>query len=148
MRAAGILIGALVLVLIGVSLAPACTVSTTPVAFGSYDPLLATATDTTGSISVFCAVKTTITVKIGASSNSGGFDPRQMANGPDRLNYNLFINAGRTTIWGDGSGGTSVNTATVPKNQTRNLTIYGRIPPLQGIPAGNFSETLVVTVTY
>jgi spore coat protein U-like protein len=128
----------------------ACTVSTTNVNFGNYDVFSATPRDSTGMISVFCNARTTITAAIGPSPNSGGFSPRQMklTTGTDLLNYNLYRNSTRTQIWGDGTGGTYTLSWTVSRNKTVSRTVYGRILPLQDVPAGNYNETLTVTITY
>ena len=118
----------------------ACTVSTSQVNFGNYDVLAGTALDSAGSITVQCSPKEDITITIGASPNSGGFEPRQMRHTslPDLLNYNLYTNAGRTQIWGDGSGSADVTNST--------FNVNGRIPPLQNVSDGVYTETLVVTV--
>lgn len=127
-----------------------CTVSTTPVAFGSYDPFLASPVNSTGSISVSCdeAPPPDITVQIGASPTSGAFIPRQMkqAAGTELLNYNLYVDAAMLTVWGDGSPGTATLTDKVRKNKPWVPTVWARIPPGQDLPAGLYSETLTVTI--
>ena len=35
------------------------------------------------------------------------FFPRQLASGGSLLDYNLFLDASRTQVWGDGAGGSS-----------------------------------------
>ena len=45
-----------------------------------------------------------ITISRGASAT---FNPRSMVVGADALNYNLYLDASRTSIWGDGTGGSS-----------------------------------------
>jgi spore coat protein U-like protein len=143
---------ALLCLLLGAEARAACTVSATGVAFGSYDVFVATPRDSTGTVTVRCdqAPPADVVVAIGPSGTSGGFIPRQMrsASSPDRLNYNLFTNAGRSTVWGDGAAGTST---VLLKNVTRNrpvvTTIYGRIPPGQDVSVGSYSDTLTVTIT-
>ncbi len=132
------------------NVAARCWVWTTSVDFGSYDVFSATPLDSTGAISVFCNRRTFVTGSIGASPNSGGFDPRQMklSTGPDLLNYNLFRDPARTQIWGDGTGGADTVSGTVPRFGTVNRNIYGRIPPGQDISAGHYTETITVTINY
>jgi spore coat protein U-like protein len=66
----------------------------------------------------------------------------------DRLNYNLFVNAGRSTVWGDGAPGTStVFLKNVKKNHPAVATIYGRVPPGQNVSVGSYSDSLTVTIT-
>lgn len=128
----------------------ACTVSTTQVNFGNYDVLFATPTDSTGTISVSCNPRARVTVTIGTSPNSGGFNPRQMKQiaGVDLLNYNLYRDPGRVEIWGDGTGGTFSQWKNVNRNKPRVFSVYGRIPPLQNVSAGPYTDILVVTITF
>ena len=130
----------------------ACTVSATGVNFGAYDVFVAAPLDSTGSVTVTCdqAPPEDVVIAIGPSGTSGGFIPRQMrsASSPDRLNYNLFTNAGRSSVWGDGAPGTStVFLKNVKKNRPVTTTIYGRIPPGQDVSAGSYSDSLTVTIT-
>ncbi len=125
----------------------ACTVSTNTVNFVNYDVLSATATDANGSIDVECSPKEDITITIGASPNSGGFNPRQMKHTSlaDLLNYNLYTDGARTKIWGDGTGGTVTLNRNNVGSRTFNM-VNGRIPPLQNVSGGIYTDLLVVTV--
>ena len=145
------LIGLLCLLLAGEAGA-ACSVSATGVNFGAYDVFVASPSDSTGTVTVTCdqAPPVDVVIAIGSSGTSGGFNPRQMrsASSPDRLNYNLFVNAGRSTVWGDGAAGTStVFLKNVVKNRPVLTTIYGRIPPGQDVSVGSYSDSLTVTIT-
>jgi len=130
-----------------------CTVSTTPVSFGNYNVFAATALDTTGTVALFCnnpekkPMPVTVTI---SSGGAGSFNPRQMqiAGGADRMNYYLFLDASRTMIWGDGTGGTSTFVTTIVKTAPLNTTIYGRIPARQNLRAGAYGDNLVVTVMW
>jgi spore coat protein U-like protein len=149
--AAGSLAVLLCLSLAGVAGA-ACTVSATGVNFGSYDVFVATPIDSTGTVTVTCdqAPPPDVVIAIGPSGTSGAFIPRQMrcASSSDRLNYNLFTNAGRSSVWGDGAAGTStVLLKNVTKNRPVVTTIYGRIPPGQDVSVGTYSDSLTVTIT-
>jgi len=129
-----------------------CTVSTAPVDFGSYNVLLSAATDTESSITVDCneTPPPDVTISIGPSTNSGGFDPRQMklSGGNEFINYNLYTDSGRTQIWGDGTGSTFTLTNKVFKKATWIATVYGRIPSGQNILPGSYNETLTVTIVW
>jgi spore coat protein U-like protein len=123
----------------------------TDVNFGSYDVLSTNNNDSTGSFRIDCsATWTMVTSSISASPNSGGFNPRQMklATGTDLLSYNLFTNSSRSTIWGDGTQGTSTVTVNVQKNHPWTGTIYGRIPPGQNVGIGSYGEVLVITINF
>jgi spore coat protein U-like protein len=137
---------------IGIPAHAACLVSATGMNFGAYDVFAAAPRDTTGTVTVACDPNppTDVTVSIGPSPASGGFNPRQMrrASGTDRMNYNLFTSASMTTVWGDGSAGTStVLLRKVNRNRPVTATIYGRIPPGQNVSVGAYSDSVTVTIT-
>lgn len=130
--------------------AATCNVSATGVNLGSYDVFSISPADSTGTITILCDATTNVLTAIGQSPNSGGFNPRKMRHSSlaDLLNYNLFTNVARTTIWGNGTGGTSTVTQKATKNKPLDLTVYGRIPQGQDISGGLYGETLTVTITW
>lgn len=130
-----------------------CSVSTVAMNFAAYDVIAALPTDSTGSIILSCdetpPAKTV--VSMGQSFSSGGFNPRQMNHSfaADFLTYNLYTDATYTIIWGDGIGGGSIVKKTVTKNQSPvTVLVYGRIPALQNVGAGLYSDTVTVTVDW
>jgi spore coat protein U-like protein len=122
-----------------------CTISTTSVAFGSYDVFSATPRDANGTVQIDCTPRENIQVTL-SSGSSSVFNPRTLRSGSNILNYNLFRNAARTQIWGDGSAGTSTSSANNVRNTT--LTVYGRVPAAQDAAVGNYADTIVATVIF
>ena len=88
-----------------------------------------------------------ITIDRGTANS---FRPRQMEFGRSRLDYNLYLDAAGTTIWGDGTGGTSVYmNQNPPQDANVDVTIYGRIPALQrSVRVGAYSDTLTVQIQF
>jgi len=129
-----------------------CNVTATSVNFGAYDVFVTAPDDSTGTITILCDKNTsTVRTSISASPNSGGFNPRKMrpATGTYLLNYNLFTNSARTTIWGDGTAGTSTMISNnVRKGTPVTLNVFGRIPAGQDVGVGSYSEILTVTIAY
>ena len=126
-----------------------CAVSTTTVAFGNIDVTLNTAVDGTGAISVTCTNGVAWTAKANAGTGGAGtsLTHRKMT-GPSKLSYDLFTDSARTTKWGDGvTSGTSTITGTGTGSGQAN-TIYGRVRAGSTARAGNYSDTVTVTVTY
>lgn len=124
----------------------ACTASTTPVAFGSVDPVARMPTDSAGTITVSCPTETTYTVAI--SSGNGAVNDRHMSSGANRLNYQLFTDASLAVIWGDGTAGTvTVNGTAGPSSQTSHQ-VYGRVPAQPFARMGAYADTLTITVTF
>ena len=126
----------------------ACTISTTPVSFGTYNVFSSTPLDSTGSVTFNCDNRANITITL----NNGGattFNPRRMLKGSEALNYNLYRDAAGTSIWGDGTGGTQVySDPRTPRNQNVTLTIYGRIPAGQDVSVGTYRNTVTATINF
>jgi spore coat protein U-like protein len=129
--------------------AQACTISATSVNFGSYNVFNGSPTDSTGTVTYRCngsAHNITVGLTQGASAS---FNQRQMQKGSESLTYNLFVDASRTNIWGDGTSGTSVYSISNPPNNTNvNLTVYGRVTAGQDVSAGSFSDTVTAVINF
>ena len=125
-----------------------CAVSTTAVAFGNVDVTLNANVDATGGISVTCTNGTAWTAKAGAGSGSGAtITDRKMTSGANLLNYALYTDSARTTVWGDGTTGSAITGTGTGSAQAS--TIYGRVPSGQTTkPIGSYADTVTVTVTY
>lgn len=125
-----------------------CLVSASALAFGNYDPVSASPTNATSSITVTCTTGTSFTVGLDAGSAAGAtVTTRQMSNAANRLSYSLFSDSARTTNWGNTAG---VNTpaAITATASPSVLTVYGQVAAQQNLPAGSYSDTVIVTVTY
>jgi spore coat protein U-like protein len=132
-----------------------CNASATAVNFGIYNPLSGTPNDATGTVTTSCQVliaglfvSWTVALSTGSSGTYAG---RQMDFGASSLTYNLYTNAARTSVWGDGSAGTTLlsdNVFLVVGSNTVNYTVYGRLFAGQDRAAGSYSDTITVTVTY
>jgi spore coat protein U-like protein len=127
-----------------------CNVSTTSINFGSYDVFSSAANTSTGSITLSCSSETDVKIAIGASSQSGSFSPRSMHHAvlADTLDYNIYIGATRTQVWGDGTHGTTTVNLKKVKNNTPPVIVYGKIEPLQNVSTGNYSDQVIVTIIY
>jgi spore coat protein U-like protein len=132
-----------------------CNVSATPVNFVTYNPLSGSPTDATGTITVSCQVLLvglSVSWSIALNSgSSGNYAARRMQSGTDSLSYNLYTSAAHTSVWGDGTGGTSLvssNPFLVVGSDTVDYTVYGRVPAGQDRAAGSYMDLITVTVTY
>lgn len=126
-----------------------CTVSTSAVAFGNVNTITGGNVDASGGITVTCTNGTSWTAAAGAGSGTGAtIATRKMASGGNLLNYSLYTDSGRTSVWGDGTSGNVTITGT-GNGGAQSTTIYGRVPSGQtSAPAGSYSDTVAVTVTY
>ena len=72
-----------------------------------------------------------------------------MTKGGEALGYNLYMDASRTTIWGDGTSGTSAYSRNNPPNGTNvSLPVYGRVGAAQDVSAGTYSDTVLATINF
>jgi spore coat protein U-like protein len=126
-----------------------CTITTTAVAFGTYDPVVTHATaplDATGTVVVTCTKGAGTRIDLG---NGGNFlaGARRMAGGGDFLTYELYTDTGRTTVWGSGAGsGNTIGAA--PSKAARTVTVYGRVPGGQDVSAASYTDTVVATINF
>lgn len=127
-----------------------CTTITAPnISFGSA-PLVGSFAAVSQSISVICTKGSTYTVGLSNGNNAVG-SVRNMANGTNRLSYDIFKGTS-TSRWGP--SGTerqsSANAATVSSDGlTRTFPYTARILSTQTTPpAGNYSDSIVVDLAF
>ncbi len=139
----------------------ACGIANAPVnlSFGAYTPLtfpgkVASAdADSSGAVSITCsglaqAVSYALKLSAGRSNNIQARSMGGTGGGAD-MTYNLFTNASRTTVWGDGASGTSFAGSIAPTDGPVSHTFYGRVPAGQNaLRAGTFTDQLVITLEY
>jgi len=139
-----------------------CTITTSPINFGVYDPITTTApVDSTGTVRVQCSATDFgellggVNVAIALSQGSSGtYAARTLRQAPgSTLQYNLYTTAGRTTVWGNGAGGTNTVGGAVGglfsgQPSPRSFTIFGRLPAGQDPNLGLHSDTITLTVVF
>jgi spore coat protein U domain-containing protein, fimbrial subunit CupE1/2/3/6 len=136
-----LLLGCLIATAGSPAIGATCTVQSAGLVFGAYDSLSPAALDGVGDINVNCDAETSFTVGLGAGSGTGA---RQMQKGASALAYNLYTDASRTFVWGDGAAQNAVSAT----GTTVVLPVYGRIAAHQNVPAGEYVDTIVITVSY
>ena len=132
-----------------------CTITVADLTFTSYDPTYGVDNDSTGSVTSTCTTggAVVLTLGQGANADSSSTDAapiRRMvgttgAASGTYLNYGLYQEGGRTTVFGNTSGTGGSFTATGGADVT---TVYGRIPKEQAAAVGSFADSVSVTLTY
>lgn len=135
-----------------------CNGSTGNLNLGTYVSFQSGPADTSGFITVTCSRtggprRTDVTIGLGPSFVSGSIVNRQMqlGTGSDRLGYNLYREASRTAVWGNTQGvDTVTQTADLRNNTSATLTfnVFARIHELQDVRAGDYRDTVTVTITF
>ncbi len=147
------------------ALGATCTVSSTGLAFGSYQSLTfagkLTSVDrtSTANVRVVCTGLLALggyTIGLGPSTYGTGnlISTRYLnntTNGGAYMAYNIFTEGSYTTIWGNGTTGSRVTgtSALILGTSTNNHTVYGKVLAGQNtLKAGSFSDSLTMTLTY
>lgn len=123
-----------------------CSVSTTPVNFGSVGVLISNLT-ATGTVSVQCTNTTPYTIGLNAGTAPGAtITNRKMTNGTSTVGYALYSNSARTTNWGDTAGIDTVSGT--GSGYSQSYSVYGSVPAQPTPAPGTYTDTITVTVTY
>ena len=130
-----------------------CTISSTAIGFGPYDPIVTNDTtplDAAGTVVITCTKGAATTIGLNAGNNSANASgtTRAMKSGSDYLSYEIYQEATRTTVWGN--SGTGLFTPPVaPNKNARTFQTYGRVPAGQDVPAGTtYTDTVTATVNF
>lgn len=131
---------------VSLTITSACTVSATAMAFGSSG-IISASIDASSTVTVTCSNTTPYSVGLDAGIGAGAtVTTRKMTSGGATVDYSLYQDNGRSTIWGNTVGTNTVGGTGNGSGQA--LTVYGRVPS-QSTPApGAYSDTITATVTY
>jgi spore coat protein U-like protein len=122
-----------------------CDASVSQLDFGRFD--YREGGDITGQLTVTCDRPTAF--EVSASPGYGSYRGRTML-GRDGavLRYNLYVDAARRRVWGDGeAGGTARIAGKSDGRKAVSYTIYGRIPSGQTVRPGGYRDTVKVSVS-
>jgi len=123
-----------------------CLVTTaTDLDFGQVDSLGADL-DGVSMITFECPVGTAWRVGLDAGLHADGETRRMSGPGGALIEYGLYRDSGRSQRWGntpdlDVSAGTGTGS-------TQSLTVYGRVPAQRVPAAGDYSDTINITLTF
>jgi len=129
-----------------------CTIGTSALSFGDYDPIAGTAIPGTGTVTVACTSDVAtpkVTLGQGAHASGSSTDAaplRRLSDGASHfLTYNIYLAVNHSTVWDNSTGQNAVAGDGTPHD----LTTYGLIDASQHTaPAGSYSDTVVATVTF
>lgn len=126
-----------------------CTItSVTPMAFGTVAGRVAGNIDQAGTLLFNCTGRTAWTVGLDNGTHASGSVRRMRlgTTGTNYVSYELYRDASRTQRWGATAlTGAATGTGT---GVGQSLPIYGRVPAAQVVPAGTYTDTVQVTITY
>jgi len=128
-----------------------CTISAGALAFGNYNPTVATAVDAAATLTLTCTLSASTTITLDQGLHPGGGSTlavpirRMVNNATNFLSYTLYTTIGRTTVW-DGVTGVAYTGTGIADTSVQ---VFGRIPGSQSsLPAGVYTDTVVATITF
>lgn len=118
-----------------------CTISNFSLAFGEYNPLATADLDSAAAtISVNCTSGINPAIEF-----AGGRTILNADDGTTTLNYEVFTDSTRTTALVDA---TPAAMGVSDGSTALTYPLYGRIPALQNVTAGNYAGTLTATINW
>jgi spore coat protein U-like protein len=137
-------------ILVTATVLNACTVTAVPLVFGGYTLTNQQAATAESAVTTVCTNLTPVVISMNAGSNAPAstFNRSMVQTGGSTLlPYQIFTDSGYTTVWGDGTA----NSTTVKTTGTGLAVVtpvYGQIPKNENVPAGLYTDTVVVTIAY
>lgn len=130
------------------SVDPNCQITTVNnLQFSAQSGLIDSASDTSTTIGILCTGRTAWNVGLDNGNHVGTSNRRMRQSTADVfVDYDLYRDAARSQVWGNTIGSnTSAGSGT---GNVQSLTIYGRVLAPQSVPAGSYSDTITITLTY
>lgn len=142
-----------------------CTISTTAIAFGSYDPIGTNAAggsalNAPGSISLTCLKNSSPTIELGSGNNFSSTRRLKDPSSGDFLSYETYQPSAATpgaactysgTIWGETGkyGRTFTPSVSWSASSTFSFNVCGSVPAGQNPSVGTgYQDTIVATVNF
>ena len=128
--------------------ASSCTVSANTLPFPNYT-LVQLGNSTI--LTVTCTNGTTYSIGLSAGTGSGAtVTTRKMTmtgSQPNTINYSLYTDSARTTVWGD-TAGNGLVTGLTGTGTAQTYTVYGRVFKQQASPIGSYADTITITINF
>lgn len=129
------------------TVAAACTISATNLAFGTYSTAAALPTDGSSTVTTTCTLAAPYDIGLDAGTGTGAtVAARKMTSGANLLTYSLYQDATHLVVWGNTIGTDTV--ALVGTGLAQGTTVFGQIPALQNVAVGGYTDTITATVTF
>ena len=135
---------------VSITLQNDCTITFNDINHGTVSTLAANNDAASAGDNITCSFADSYTIALNVGTGGGTYATRTLANGANTLNFNVYSDAARTTIWGDGSGGSAVLTKTSTGGGVADaIDVYSRVLGGQtGKPEGTYSSTITATATF
>jgi spore coat protein U-like protein len=126
-----------------------CKAPLATLSFGGYTAVAATPLDVNAALLYNCTKGVSPIITLDNGQNWNGATRRMIGPGANYLNYQIYRETGRTTIWNTvntvSAASTSKNT---PLGGVSGLPVFGRIPIGQDVNSGAYGDSVTATVNY
>ncbi len=140
---------------VSANVAASCNISTTDLDFGTYDGIVAHASQDltkTATMSATCTSGSIVVITMGAGHHGHYLAPsRHMKNKESNsyLKYEIYADPGHTFVWNYDKTRMRAVTEVVGNGAPQNMTIYGKVFQNQkGAVAGSYTDTVTIGVHY
>jgi len=127
-----------------------CTISTTALAFGAYDPIVTNASTALigqGGVVLTCTKNAATTIGLALGANALASVRRMTDGATNYLTYELYQDASSVQVWGT-AGVALLTPAVAPSKAPRTFVVYGKVAGGQDVPSGTYTDTVVATVNF
>ena len=124
----------------------ACSFSAQDMVFGDYDPSTRAPLNSVAEITIDCSRPTNVTLLIAPGGGTGRVTDRRMLHRTrpgEVLGYNLFQDASRMVVWGDGGSGAALTLRVERRGVAR---VYGQVYAGQEPWVGSYEDSVSVTI--
>jgi spore coat protein U-like protein len=140
---------------VSASVSSSCTISSTDLSFGTYDGIVAHASEDlteTAAVSATCTTGSIVVITMGAGHH-GHYLPssRHMKNEGSNsyLKYEIYADAGHTFVWNYDQTRMRTVTEVVGNGADQEMTVYGKVFKNQiDAAAASYSDTVNIDVIY
>jgi spore coat protein U-like protein len=128
------------------SIGTTCTVGNVGINFGTITTT--SAVTTSGSLSVNCSNGLAYSLDLDPGVNPAAANAnRQLANGANRIGYNIYTTNTFITVWGSTmAGGTSQSFTGTGASQ--GITAFLKVPATAAPPTGIYTDTVTITAVF
>lgn len=138
--------------LVSVTVDSQCKMDSNDLQFGTYDPVGANSSsplNAMGSIKIKCTKNTIAVIRMdgGQHASSSSHTTRAMTNatGSTYLDYELYLDSERSTVWNNSNNATYQGTG---DGAITTVAIYGAIPGDQDVNDGQYNDVVTITATF
>jgi len=136
---------------VSITLQNDCTITFNNINHGTVTTLAADNDAASAGDNITCSFADSYSIALNVGTGGGTYATRTLANGANTLNFNVYSDAARTKVWGDGSDASAAALTGVSTGggTADPLTVYSRVFGSQtGKPEGTYSSTITATATF